>query len=355
MPGPCLLFDLVIRYFDFTHRYPTLKLFSSQSSIIRETLGLLREYHDRGFTIKWPLLMVCKLSTNDEGPVKMIGKIIIAVVAAIAISSAAFADTFVFTAIPDEDATRLRTRFDKVAVYLSKQLNVRVKFVPVKSYAAAIRAFRNNQVQLAWFGGLSGVRARNLVKGSQAIAQGAEDKKFKTFFIAHASTGLKNSKDFPKNMRGRTFTFGSKGSTSGRLMPEFYIRQIFNKAPNKVFSRVGFSGNHSRTIALVQAGAFEVGAVNFQVWNKALKAGKIDAGKISIIWETPEYPDYNWSVRGDLNKRYGDGFIQKVKSALLNLKDPELLASFPRSSFIPASNSDYDRILETGKKIGLLE
>jgi phosphonate transport system substrate-binding protein len=285
----------------------------------------------------------------------MFKKFIIAIVAAIAFSTSAFADTFVFTAIPDEDASKLRSRFDKVADYLSKQLGEDVKFVPVKSYAAAVTAFRNNQVQLAWFGGLSGVRARNLVKGSQAIAQGAEDKAFKTYFIAHASTGLKRSNTFPKAVAGKTFTFGSKGSTSGRLMPEFYVRQNFNKAPRKVFSRVGFSGNHSRTIALVQSGAFQIGAVNFKVWEKDLKAGKIDPQKVSIIWQTPEYPDYNWSVRGDLNKRFGAGFIQKVKTALLELKDPDLLASFPRSAFIPATNADYGPILETGKKIGLLE
>ena len=72
----------------------------------------------------------------------------------------AFADTFVFTAIPDEDESRLQQRFNKVADYLSAQTGAEVKYIPVKSYAAAITAFRNNQVQLAWFGGLSGVQAR---------------------------------------------------------------------------------------------------------------------------------------------------------------------------------------------------
>ena len=67
------------------------------------------------------------------------------------------AATFVFTAIPDQDETRLKERFNKIAVYLEKQLGVKTKYIPVKSYAAAVTAFRNNQVQLAWFGGLSGV------------------------------------------------------------------------------------------------------------------------------------------------------------------------------------------------------
>jgi phosphonate transport system substrate-binding protein len=264
-------------------------------------------------------------------------------------------DSFVFTAIPDQDESQLRERFDKVAVYLGEKLGVDVKYIPVKSYAAAVTAFRNDQVQLAWFGGLSGVRARNLVKGSEAIAQGFEDQSFETYFIAHNSIGLKESADFPKEMAGKTFTFGSKGSTSGRLMPEYHIRQQFNKAPQDIFNKVGFSGNHSKTIALVQSGAYEVGAVNFQVWKKDLAAGKIDTSKVSIIWTTPTYPDYQWTIRGDVDQRWSAGFKQRVTEALLGMKDKDLLASFPRSSFIPASNSDYDPILKVGKEIKLID
>jgi phosphonate transport system substrate-binding protein len=267
----------------------------------------------------------------------------------------AAAKDFVFTAVPDEDETRLRLRFDAVARYLGTRLGVKVRYVPVKSYAAAVTAFRNNQVQLAWFGGLSGVRARRLVPGSEVLAQGHEDQFFVTYFIAHASTGLKPAAAFPVAIAGKTFTFGSKGSTSGRLMPEFHIRKAFGKAPGRVFRRVGFSGDHSRTIALVQSGAYRVGAVNFKVWENEERAGRIDPAKISVIWKTPPYPDYQWTVRGDVDKVWGKGFKGRVRSALLGMKDPKLLASFPRKSFVPATNSDYVPILRVGKEIGLLD
>lgn len=270
-------------------------------------------------------------------------------------TASAQAETFVFTAIPDQDETRLRDRFDKVATYLSKELGIDVRYVPVKSYSAAVTAFRNDQVQMAWFGGLSGVRARQLVKGSEAIAQGYEDQFFVTYFIANAKTGLKASEGFPAGIKGKTFTFGSKGSTSGRLMPEFHIREKLSAAPDDVFKKVGFSGDHSRTIALVQSGAYEVGAVNFKVWDNEMKAGKIDASKVQIIWKTPTYPDYQWSVRGDVAKKFGPDFKAKVTKALLGMKDPDLLASFPRQSFVPASNADYQSILDTGKSIGLID
>ena len=262
---------------------------------------------------------------------------------------------FVFTAIPDQDESALKERFNKIAVYLEKKLSIKTRYIPVKSYAAAVTAFRNNQVQLAWFGGLSGVRARQLVKGSRAIAQGFEDPFFETYFIAHKSSGLKPSSGFPKGIAGKTFTFGSKGSTSGRLMPEFHIRKAFGTTPDKVFKRVGFSGSHSRTVALVNGGAYEVGAVNFKVYKKELNAGKIDQKKVTIIWKTPGYPDYNWSIRGDVDKKFGEGFTDKVQKALIDMKDPVLLRSFPRKSFIKAVNKDFKPILDTAREIGLID
>lgn len=265
------------------------------------------------------------------------------------------ADTFVFTAIPDQDESQLHKRFGKVAAYLGKALGVETKYIPVKSYAAAVTAFRNNQVQLAWFGGLSGVRARLLVPGSRAIAQGKEDTAFVTYFIAHESTGLSEGKELPQGLKGKTFTFGEKGSTSGRLMPEFHIRRVFGEAPEKVFSRVGFSGDHSRTISLVQSGAYQVGATNYAVWERELKEGKIDTKKVSVIWRTPTYPDYQWSIRGDVDAKFGKGFADRVAKALLSMNDPDLLASFPRSGFVPATNADYKPIEDTAKSIGLID
>nr|WP_245777460.1 putative selenate ABC transporter substrate-binding protein [Marinobacter pelagius] len=273
-------------------------------------------------------------------------------------AASASAETFVFTAIPDEDETRLVERFRGVADYLSEQLDVDVRYIPVKSYAAAVSAFRNNQVQLAWFGGLSGVQARRLVPGSEAIAQGVEDEAFQTYFIANTSTGIDPAEDLASledQLRGKTFTFGSKGSTSGRLMPEFHIRETFEEAPEDFFARVGFSGNHTRTLRLVEAGTYEVGALNFQVWEKELENGNIDTNAVQVIWETPAYPDYQWTIRGDVNERFGDGFKERVKEALLALDDQELLESFPRSGFIPASNEDYEPIRKTAEEIGILD
>lgn len=285
---------------------------------------------------------------------KFIALLLITLMLSPGINAASSDNVFTFTAIPDQDKSDLHSRFEKIATYLAQQLHIPVKYVAVKSYGAAISAFRNNQVQLAWFGGLSGVKARHLVPDSFAIAQGYEDQFFKSYFIAHHSTHLPLSDNLAPTIAGLTFTFGAKGSTSGRLMPEYYLRQKFNKTPNELFRRVGFSGDHTQTIAQVQSGAWQLGVVNYKVWHKQLEAGKIDLNKIKVIWSTPTYPDYQWTIRGDVNEHFGPDFIQRVQNALLTMEQPSLLASFPRKKFITANNDDYAPIKKVAKAINLL-
>ena len=263
--------------------------------------------------------------------------------------------TLYFSAIPDEDATALTARFSKVADYLSGRLGADVEFVPVKSYPAAVTAFTNDQVQLAWFGGLTSVQARLANPGAQSIAQGREDVAFVSYLIANTQTGLQPSEEFPMQTKGMTLSFGAKTSTSGRLMPEYYVREATGVAPEAFFSRVGFSGDHSQTLRLVASGAWQLGAVNFSVYDKAVADGAPEVETAKVIWKTPPFPDYNWTIRGDVDTRFGPGFADKVQAALVGMTDPALLESFPRKGFIPASNADYAPIEDVARQLDLLE
>lgn len=274
-----------------------------------------------------------------------------------ALPAFASAETLYFSAIPDEDETALVARFTKVAEYLEAELGVDVEFIPVKSYAASVTAFRNDQIQLAWFGGLTGVQARLLTPGSRAIAQGKEDPVFVSYFIANNDkVALSESDSFPAGaLAGLTFTFGAQTSTSGRLMPEYWIRDSVGAAPEEFFGKVGFSGDHSQTLRLVSSGAWDVGALNYSVYDKAVAEGAPEAQNTHIVWRTPPYPDYNWTIRGDVDARFGEGFADRVQAALVGMTDPDLLASFPREAFIPAANEDYAAIEKTAVELGLME
>jgi phosphonate transport system substrate-binding protein len=276
------------------------------------------------------------------------GKIAAQILLLISWVSLSFAEsqTFYFTTIPDQDEVALVRRFEKLGPYLERKLGVHAVYVPASSYEAAVKAFVSGQVQLGWFGAFSGIKARHAVPGSQILAQGEKDQTFKSYFIGHVPRGLKPAAGFPRALEGKSFVFGSPISTSGRLIPEFWIRRQFGKAPREVFSRVSFSGDHSSTLDLVQSGAADAGALDYTVFEAAQKAGKIDPAKVEIIWETPPFPDTAFIIRGDANAMFGAGFIAKVRDVLIGIDDEDILRAFGRPKFVAASNEQYEFIEE---------
>jgi phosphonate transport system substrate-binding protein len=264
-------------------------------------------------------------------------------------------------AIPDQDPEKLQRLYDKLANYLETELGVPVEYKPVTDYAAAVTAFRVGDLDLVWFGGLTGVQARSQVEGAEAIAQRDIDAEFTSVFIANKNSGLQPIQDIQElsQLKGSTFTFGSESSTSGRLMPQYFLEQA-GVTPEDFQGEVGFSGSHDTTIQLVEAGSYQAGALNSQVWKSRVEAGDVDLNKVDVIWETPTYYDYHWVIHPDVKSRYGEDFSQKVQAALLKL-DPnnpehqEILDLFGADQFIPTENSNYAQIEEVGRQIGKIK
>ena len=262
-------------------------------------------------------------------------------------------------AIPDQNPERLNRLHGALSAELSESLGVPVRYVPVSNYAAAVSAFRTGSLDLVWFGGLTGVQARLQTPGSRVVAQRDIDAKFTSVFIANGSSGLRpiTSQDQLKQLKGKRFTFGSESSTSGRLMPEHFLRQSGVTPSDFAGGRSGFSGSHDATVALVQSGAYEVGALNEQVWTSQVKDGRVDSSKVKVIWRTPPYADYHWLARPGLDERFGTGFTERVRGTLIGLKpDSErrrtILELFGAGRFIPATASDYDAIANIGRQLG---
>ncbi|WP_094513335.1 putative selenate ABC transporter substrate-binding protein [Synechococcus sp. MW101C3] len=262
-------------------------------------------------------------------------------------------------AIPDQKPEVLNRLYPLVANELSRQLGVKVTYVPVVDYAAAVTAFRTGGLDLVWFGSLTGVQARLQKPGAQVVAQRDIDASFQSVFIANTSSGLKpisNVKGLTE-LKGKRFTFGSESSTSGRLMPQFYLNQAGVKLSDFAGGVPGFSSSHDATIALVQSGAYQAGALSEEVWRSNLSEGKVNRAKVIQIWKTPGYPNYHWLAQPDLDKRFGKGFSTRMRTAILSWRttDPEqkqILALFGAQRFIPAKAADYARIEQVGRQIG---
>jgi phosphonate transport system substrate-binding protein len=262
-------------------------------------------------------------------------------------------------AIPDQNPEKLNRLYGALSEELSEKLEVPVRYAPVSNYAAAVSAFRTGSLDLVWFGGLTGVQARLQTPGARVLAQRDIDAEFTSVFIANGASGLRpfTSADQLVELKGRRMAFGSESSTSGRLMPQYFMGENGVKPDDLAGGGPGFSGSHDATIAVVQSGAYEVGALNEQVWRSNVKDGRVDPDKVTVIWRTPPYVDYHWVVRPDLDARFGDGFTNNLQSALLQLSaDTEngaaILELFGAERFIPAEDDDYVMIETVGRQLG---
>ncbi|MCP9777613.1 MULTISPECIES: putative selenate ABC transporter substrate-binding protein [unclassified Cyanobium] len=262
-------------------------------------------------------------------------------------------------AIPDQNPEKLNRLYGLVADELSQQLGVKVAYVPVTDYTAAVSAFRTGSLDLVWFGGLTGVQASLQKPGSQMLAQRDIDAQFYTVFIANARSGIKpiqNQKGLVA-LKGKRFTFGSESSTSGRLMPQYFLGQAGVKLADFAGGAPGFSGSHDATIALVQSGTYDAGAVNEQVWKSSLRSGKANRSKVVQIWRTPSYPDYLWLGQPNLDQRFGKGFSAKLRQSIISWRstDPEqkqILGLFGAQQFTTVKPGEYKQIEQVGRQIG---
>ncbi len=266
-------------------------------------------------------------------------------------------DRLVIGGIPDQDPDRLQRQFGLVADHLSEALEIEVVYEPVADYDAAVSAFRVGDLDLVWFGGLTGVQARLQVDGAHAIAQRDIDERFTSVFVAGTGTGIEpfDSVDGLNAFAGRTFTFGSDSSSSGRLMPQSFLAEA-GVTLGDLAGEPGFSGSHDATIELVAAGSFEGGALNSQVWDSRLEEGAIDESAVIEVFRTPEYYDYHWVARPEI----GDDLVADIQAALFSLdpEDPDdaaVLELFGAGAFIETDDANYAAIEAVAREIGKIE
>ena len=255
------------------------------------------------------------------------------------------------SAIPDEAPTELQRKFAPLGKYLEAQTGLKVVFTPVSDYAAVVESLATRKIDLAWLGGFTYVQAKIRTNGTAIpIVQREEDAKFTSKFIT-ADPSIKSLAD----LKGKTFAFGAPSSTSGSLMPRFFLQQA-GLNPEKDFKNVAFSGAHDATVAFVAAGKAEAGVLNTSVWDKLVEAKKVDTEKVHVFATTPTYFDYNWTVRGDLDPV----IIKKLTDAFLKLdpKNPEhaeIMQLQRASKFIPTKKENYDGIEKAAHSAGLLK
>ena len=255
------------------------------------------------------------------------------------------------TTIPEEAATEQTRKFGPLTKYLGRTVGMKVDFVPVNDYPAAVEALVNKQVELVWFGGFTYVQAQIRSGGKIIpIAQREEDTSFRSVFITQTNSGIKRLTD----LKGKQVSFGSQSSTSGHLMPRSFLLEA-GIDPDKDFKRVAYSGAHDATIAAVVSGRVDAAVLDITVWRKFVSENKVDTTKVDVFFTTPPYFNYNWSVHADMPAP----LREKITAALLNLnmnnpEGKEILTLNRATKYISTKPENYKGLENAGRSAGLI-
>lgn len=255
------------------------------------------------------------------------------------------------SAIPDENPAELLRIYTPFAAYLAAELGMQVRFTPVVDYAATVEGLAAGKLDLVWYGGFTSVQAvRRTQGGARRLVLRQEDAAFRSVFVARPGAGIASLAD----LRGKTFAFGSVSSTSGHLMPRYFLLKA-GIVPERHLRQVAFSGAHDATALWVASGKVDAGALNFLVWEKLIRTGRVNRGAVDVFWTTPPYVDYVWTARGEL----APGLRERITAAFLRLddRDPEhrrLLDLHRTTKYIRARDEDWRGIEEAALAAGLL-
>lgn len=258
--------------------------------------------------------------------------------------------TLRFSVIPDFNKARLGDDAAKLAAVLTKKLGMPVQYEPSNSYTAAVNALIANKLDFVWLGGKTTCDAIDEGKGHvHVLATRDIDLKFKTYFIGNqksvdsgklkAMTDLAELKPFAKDL---VFTFGDQSSTSGHLMPRYFL-MMAAISPDKDFKTMGYAqGGHSGTLKAVASGSADLGALNYSYYDKASAEDKANA---PILFTTPEFVDYAWVAHDRLGKELTD----KLRGAFTgldasNADDSAVLTAWSAGKFQPAEDKQWESI-----------
>ncbi|WP_182867722.1 phosphate/phosphite/phosphonate ABC transporter substrate-binding protein [Stieleria mannarensis] len=241
--------------------------------------------------------------------------------------------------LPDESRGMLEKRYLPLVAYLERSTGVACKLVLHDSYEQLQTAFENGGVDLAWLGGYTFVK---LDRSHQAFPLVSRDRdmRFTSYYLTRADEPATQLAEF----RGKRFAFGSRLSTSGHLMPRYFMLQS-GIQPERFFRSVVYSGAHDATAMAVRDSEVDLGVANGPIIESMFASGRVSKNEIRILEETPPYVDYVWACQSDLPA----DLRTQLRDAFLDLSeaDPQhadILDSLLAGYFIPVHRNDFDAL-----------
>ncbi len=250
--------------------------------------------------------------------------------------------------IPATDPGKMIREGRPLIAYLERATGATVAMTIPTNYAAVVEAIVNDKVDIAHFGGFTYVQA-SARAGVRPLVQRDRDQNFHSVFITQPASPIASLAD----LGGRRFAFGDVNSTSGHLMPEYYMRQA--KVDPNVITRAVYTGGHDATALAVANKKVDAGAMDELVYRRMLKEGKITAGQVRVFYTTPPFLDYVWAARKGLDPKLAEAFA----SALLALDagNPEhkaILEFLSATKYVRATDASYDTLRQAAHDAGLM-
>jgi phosphonate transport system substrate-binding protein len=251
--------------------------------------------------------------------------------------------------IPTTDPGKFMRESQPLVAYLEKETGSRVELVVPTNYAAVVEAVANDQVDVAYLGGFTFVQASKRA-GVQPLVQRERDQNFHSVFITQPASAIKNLAD----IKGHSFAFGDVNSTSGHLMPAYYMREA-GIDPGALPKTV-YTGGHDATALAIANGKVDAGAMDEQVLGNMLKSNKISANQVRVFYTTPAFFDYVWAARKGLDQKVRDNFTAAfLKLDASNPGNKPLLDLLNATRYVRAEDSNYDKLRQAARSESLLQ
>lgn len=239
-----------------------------------------------------------------------------------------------------------------LAQYLAQRLGRPVELRTVDSWEGLAKSLANGETDLALLGPWGYVLA-NHESGAQVVSTILYDGKPEYFaiIVTHPDSGIKTVAD----LKGKTFAFGDKGSTSGYLIPLHYFTQQ-GIDPEKYFSKVLYT-KHQAIETQVAAGQLDAGADYNRNRNAMIDSGLIKPDRSKIIWQSAPLPNDAFAVSKPL--ALDKEFVSTLQAALNDIgpllkSNPGLLPPH-YTGFVSKDNSFYKPIRDAGLSTGKLK
>lgn len=251
--------------------------------------------------------------------------------------------------IPNQAPDQIKAKYEPFKRYLAEKLGMEVELFVANNYAGVVEAMASGKLDMAYFGGLTYVQAKQRADVHPIVTEvDSETKttKYYSLIITPADSPVKK----PADLRGKTFAFGDISSTSGSLYPRIMLDQAGLKVPDD-FANVVYTGKHDATALAVQNGKVDAGGLEGRILNKLIADGKVDKTKIRILAKSDFIEGYPWVVLDSMDKE----LERKIVDAFLTMEDKELLKLMKAEKFAQVTAEDYKYIEEQAIRLGLLK